>query len=761
MPPLLLASTLALALSSLIAEATGQDRAVALRGKVVNVEGAPIEGARVDLLGKGRTDPCLRSVTTNVDGRYEIETTGQDVRLAFCADGYARVRLQVPDGATIADTASLPRGVTITGRLRRPDGGPVVGARVIAKDMAPRASMLWVMTQATSDEDGLFHLRQAPISQFELEVKAEGFCDVRMLEVDRMAPLDLTLERAVEFAGTVVDADGRPATCTVRARGEDGHEIAQRIEAGAFRLWGHPGVRYRVSAMGSAAQGQVFGEVLEGAHRDLELRFGATDSPATAEILRFTARDASSGEAIDAFGINLGPNSTFHPSALHLSGWIRHSTEAGTLEVALPTVRAHGAGIALFRADGFADTPMRLPDPAAATGEGPVVTSVVVGMQRERVVTGTVLASDGMPVADAWVWALPTDIDVEGYSGRGINRVQTDAEGRYRCGRLEARQYFLQVFADGLPVPHPHEISTTDGDANHDVQLDGARSVTLSWRNPPSTKGWFVQLSPRYPTTSDRPLYHGLLPVTRPADFDAPLRIKSVPMTAVDVAFTRLSVGRVPYRHRLRIGSADLTKRATAGFDLSELHTGRILGTVQLARELEVARIVVRGNRGQCALVDPDGTFVLELTSGAHELTFRDLVGHAVLGSAQVQVSGGKDTELEIDLDAGTVIVAIEPAAGMTRPLSRTLTHRPAGTQEFGMTSGVDLRGLRGPVRLLLPADSHEICLRRAKGLLDGGFSMETVCSEVVRVRAGETARLTLRDPPRADSELESDKRGR
>jgi len=100
---------------------------------IARADGGPIEGATVGLFGNAR-----QSSSTNRAGNAELSGVLQGNQILYAeAPGYARHKrlVTIASGQRgIQQRVELTRGVTIAGRVVDPNGKPVAGAQVIARD---------------------------------------------------------------------------------------------------------------------------------------------------------------------------------------------------------------------------------------------------------------------------------------------------------------------------------------------------------------------------------------------------------------------------------------------------------------------------------------------------------------------------------------------------------------------------------------------------------------------------------------------------
>ncbi len=222
----------------------------AVEGRVT-AAGAPVAGARVELLADGPVEPVLS------DGSGAFRFQGVPAALALRLSAAAPGRLTgrsapfdlAPGGKAASVDILLPRGGTIRGRITGPGGAPVAGAKVrvgswsFSGGSSPSAADLGRRVEAITDGAGEYVLAGLPAATATLRVEAAGFAPkgsgrVAVTE-GGVAAVDMALEAARAIAGRVVDAEGRPvAGARVSVAGKGGAGTAVSGADGSFRVEG-------------------------------------------------------------------------------------------------------------------------------------------------------------------------------------------------------------------------------------------------------------------------------------------------------------------------------------------------------------------------------------------------------------------------------------------------------------------------------------------------------------------------------------------
>jgi hypothetical protein len=210
-----------------------------LRGRVVDEEGDGVEGAHVVAVPDGPTFAVVQETSTDALGSFALAGVASQTLRLVAEQGDKLVvsaPLAVPaSGALEGLVLTLARGRTLRGHVRDEDGAPVAEA-AFTVDALP-----WPGRSAASDPEGAFELARVPADAPALVVTARGFVTARVPLPSRAGDgpetFTITLQRAPELRGSVVDPEGRPvaSALVLACDGKDGGR-AVTDEAGAFRL---------------------------------------------------------------------------------------------------------------------------------------------------------------------------------------------------------------------------------------------------------------------------------------------------------------------------------------------------------------------------------------------------------------------------------------------------------------------------------------------------------------------------------------------
>jgi RNA polymerase sigma-70 factor (ECF subfamily) len=266
------------------------EKGASLAGRVCAEGGAPVAGARVRIRGE-----LVRfEAVSNSEGAFSFERlSGGRLELTVRADSYVDFSeiITLSLGESLRREIILSRGLTVTGKITRPDGHGVAARLTLRSTKDTRPSLF--RAAASSAEDGRFALSALPSGRYCLQVVPEDddLAPATLPDVIAgTADLLIRLEPAVSIAGSLELPGGEPAPWSfwvlcqrIAQGGTPGEVVGRHLERcdGEFRVdVAREGV-YRV--MAGAPGGLVSDPVivqtsaqLGTAHVALELFRGAT-----------------------------------------------------------------------------------------------------------------------------------------------------------------------------------------------------------------------------------------------------------------------------------------------------------------------------------------------------------------------------------------------------------------------------------------------------------------------------------------------------
>jgi hypothetical protein len=185
-------------------------KGVTVAGRVVDLDGKPIEGATV-AQGSDRFGTHYPSATTDKDGRFEFKSVRpEQMVLTVQADGYApELEQPVPQEGMTPVEFKLERGHTLRARVVDKAGNPIAGAFVAADTWRGHRSLEW---RVDTDAEGRFRWDEAPADEVLIDMGKQYYMSVRhygMTASDQ--EYAITMNPMLRVNGRVVDKEtGQP-----------------------------------------------------------------------------------------------------------------------------------------------------------------------------------------------------------------------------------------------------------------------------------------------------------------------------------------------------------------------------------------------------------------------------------------------------------------------------------------------------------------------------------------------------------------------
>jgi protocatechuate 3,4-dioxygenase beta subunit len=460
-------------------------------GRVLDEQGAPIEGAEVQALGReffGNPTADLREEKSAADGRFTLTgLTPGKVWLHVEHESYQEILsppFELADGETRAHgDLVLSEGLVVAGTVAFPGGTPAAGTRIsvepdLSENIAgspvdPRA-YIGAGNDAKADDSGAFRvtgLGTGPwIVAARLEVapgdgaRAAGRWSTSQALVRPPATeLRLALEPPVTVEGSVHDGQGRPVTAfTVHAEragsqwymppsekkeqafeSADGRFVLADLRAGSWS--------FRAEAAGYARSEKVERELPSDEELSLVLLrptvvAGTVVDPTGAPVAG--AEVTKELEGIEAIQAMQGR-----------SDWpVAQSDGEGAFRLeGLPP----GAGSVVARKDGFA------PSAAAALelAEGQEKLDLVLALRRGGTISGEVYGTDGKPATGSMVILQMPTLEQRRFTN-------TDARGTFEEHGLKPGSWQVQAF------PGIESLQTESGEALDQAKLLAVLKMT-------------------------------------------------------------------------------------------------------------------------------------------------------------------------------------------------------------------------------------------------------------------------------------------
>lgn len=418
----------------------------AVEGRVVDALGSPIAGAVILTSSESwnwNASQEHRVVgSSDVDGRFVIDTLGHESLVAALARGFApspTMRLPEP-GTELRIALSTERGALRT-RVRDARGAPLAAASVDVRALdasswpvAGDGSRPFLLPPGTTGADGVCEFGDVPVGLQRFRVRCAGFVDAwREVEIPRdgLAELEVVLLAPGTVRGRVLDAEGA-AVATARVL------IGHRLPLGAF-----------VAADTGPDGSFVLAGVPPGDH-ELEATIGIESREARASVKVEAGRelvlDLTLRVVPSIAGVVLDGAATPLPGLVVAA--IERSARGRTVQVTSGTdgrFVLEGIGsarqrVVVFPATGDAALPAAAIDDVAPGTQD----LVLVASATSARVSGSLIGDDGRPFAGQTIRLRAAT------AADGLWR-ETAADGGFRFESLAPGRYRLEAIHFGLP----------------------------------------------------------------------------------------------------------------------------------------------------------------------------------------------------------------------------------------------------------------------------------------------------------------------
>jgi hypothetical protein len=392
------------------------------------------------------------TLTLPGDGDEDEDFGGLQPQLVALKQGYAAGTTKLPrTGGPI--TITLPRGVTLSGRVQAADGTPVPDAGIALGETGPLMSMSSLLSVslfarsnetpfgdpatewARSDAAGRFTLNVHPVLH-QLSFHKHGFAPrlVEAFDPRSGEELVVVLEPGAEVRGQVVGHDGQAiagATVTLQDPTEAVAGTTVSLPDGAFVLEDVHAGPYLLIAVKSGTTGVSTRRSVEAPARDVRLEFGA------AVTVRGRVTDAATHNAVPRFAVNVHPAVDLTPEDGLLGDRSQAfaTTDGSFVMEDVPL----GDSTLTVTADGYRTKTLE----EISISDDAGTSEIEVALETGLTVRGRVTATDGTGVADALVSTTAAD--------RGT---QTDENGDYELKAMAPGEARLDFTKQGFRSAH-------------------------------------------------------------------------------------------------------------------------------------------------------------------------------------------------------------------------------------------------------------------------------------------------------------------
>lgn len=674
----------------------------------------------------------------------------------------------------------LPKAHTMIGRVRDPDGKPVVGARVVAADCLGPYPWLTVTygAQVETDERGLFRLPGILGSAMTLAVEAEGYYAERFPSVGLGTPLDIGLRRSGFLEGTVVDATGAPASGVMMVTEEFILErrSTYRVEDGRFRIGIADPCRFKLTFYDRESGAKADSKLLDGPAQGIAIKLGER----TEEQFSVRAVDSATGRPLakiraSVFWFDMEADDNIRMSLISTA---RGSDDKGVVALPVPGEGPRSVGVVYVQADGYA--PLFQAKVKGKPG-GQFVAKMVVGAK----VRGTVLdAQTGKPVAGVQVSCGIYQSRRTRQARLGRSTLVTGADGTFAFPMLGDGTYELVARYPTGTAQATKRIKAETGKDLDPVTLQLPAGVSVRGVLKGAPRGARIALggddasAAQNPTTSGGSVlaatnFEGAVPIVD-GRFELPHRAKAeenlyliVPQPPRQGAAVRMELQKVEVSDQdldLEIDCsahlpATLTGKVT--FDGADVPGGRfvVVATEQHDDKGRWVRHDIQVARRRWCLLGTDGRYSIPVGRGPHTLEVIDsATGIEVLPPVEpFEVQAGKAVTRDLKVPVVEVRATFDVEQGELPARRVTVScgekHDLMGPMTlFGGGShgsrGFDIPGIGKPVSFYVPPGTIWLKVEKGATRIEGGTISFGGDPLVEEQREAELGRVLVIDVP-------------
>lgn len=438
------------------AEVPVEDRTPEVRGRILDADGNPVQGATVRLVSPGLPYQVLRDASSERGGLFSfahvapgaVRVVADHVTFGFATSA----ELRVEDGRSTEVTLVLSRAAGVRGTVVDADQHPVQGVTLSVE------WTLWSVPSATSDEVGAFQLALAPDEATSLVATARGYRTARVAVTPRADHAEIVvrvqLEAASPVDGDVSGVDGEPVRAQIVACGGQPFEARTASAAdGTFQLPSSTiGCEALAEQAGAGSSDPV--TVVEGRRVRLRLREGgAIEGVVVDEV----------GASVSSFTLGIESYSSARRRGVEKGGPRAFEDPRGSflwdkLAPGSYVLTASAAGKPPARSDSI------------EVQSGSATRGVRIVLLRGGIVSGRIYDERRVPVADVDVGfdAVSSVVD-------GTAATKTDESGRYRLERAPVGPLTLRVQKAGFRARLISGLRVASGDTlTQDVTLSSA-----------------------------------------------------------------------------------------------------------------------------------------------------------------------------------------------------------------------------------------------------------------------------------------------
>jgi Carboxypeptidase regulatory-like domain/PDZ domain len=430
-----------------------ENRTPEIRGRILDADGNPVQGAAVRLVSPSVPYTVLRDTTSDAAGRFSFARVGAGrARVVADHDPGGTVTsavLRAAEGETTEITLVLSPSSAVRGTVVDADDHPVAGATLSIEGVP------WGAGTATSGDDGAFRIPTVPDEATSLLAVARGYRTARVgLAPSARRDSDLVvrvrLSAAPPVDGDVHDVDDRPVRARVVAcEGQPSEARTTSADDGTFQLPPSTIGCQAVARHDEYAPSDPV-DLAEGRRALLRLRTGGWIDGVVVD---------ESGAAVPSFTLGIESFASAHGRSFRSVAGRRFEDPRGAFRW---EKLAPGSYVLVATAS---DKPPARSDTVAVRG-GMATSGVRIVLAQGGSVTGHVYDERHAPLPDVDLRFDAVSSAIDTGSGGGA---KTDGAGQYRVDGAPAGLFTLRAHKDGFRVRllsglrvDPHRTLTAD-----------------------------------------------------------------------------------------------------------------------------------------------------------------------------------------------------------------------------------------------------------------------------------------------------------
>jgi len=450
------------------------DGKILYSGRVVDEQGDPIRGVRVEMVYKWRSSMGVwgKEVMTDEHGRWQrrLPKDLSNLRIGLLHPEYIQQSWQTPSSAELLNGTNvmvMKRGLLLRGTVKNQQGEPIENALIDTgggEGTTPYGEVIENCTTPRTLADGSFSVGGLAADIKDIVVSAEGHApQVISVEIeDGMEPIEVSLKSGRTYVGQVVDTDGKPVEGVkidvgdwrVGRRRRSIARITETDSQGYFSIDNLPDEGNLRLDFGKRGSG------LLGFSKEIPEDLSGRDKIVMYKTPVFVGKviDAETEEPITNFTLTNGIQSSAFGDKIR---WSRHyknevTSEDGTFS------RTWGGYWVTYPFDGLCclriEAKGYLPEMTPPVRLGEKYEPFVIRLTKAEPRRGIIVDQEGNPAVKAEVgWVGPGrtaflragKFDKTGFAYQAETIVQTDSDGQFELNPTKEEGFIVAVHAGG------------------------------------------------------------------------------------------------------------------------------------------------------------------------------------------------------------------------------------------------------------------------------------------------------------------------